>query len=201
MEGLRTSSKELQMPRMVKKIDSWMRHIWLKVVKKEYDNGRILEESNLHSTVYFHLRKLIESSKNKETKPFIYSEMPFSSTIRGEGKRNPRVDLAVVILDEDNDTPMDLLAVIELKHYDFHANSIGVNKDLDHLEALRKGLYYPYAESPSKLKADKAYFLYLVDEGEIIFDPKLKRKIDGLKQDGYLKVFLGEGEKEKFHIE
>jgi len=33
-------------------IDSWMRHIWLKVVKKEYDNGRILEESNLHSAVY-----------------------------------------------------------------------------------------------------------------------------------------------------
>jgi hypothetical protein len=60
-------------------IDSWIEHIWLKVVKKEYDSGRILEESNLHSTVYFHLRKLIESSKSKKPKPFIYSEMPFST--------------------------------------------------------------------------------------------------------------------------
>ena len=36
----------------------------------------------------------------------------------GEGKKNPRVDLAVVILDEDNQIPIDLLAVIEVKHYD-----------------------------------------------------------------------------------
>jgi hypothetical protein len=73
-----------------------MRHIWLKVVKKEYDSSRILEESNLHSTVYFHLRKLIESSKSKKANPFIYSEMPFSTKMTGEGKKNPRVDLAVV---------------------------------------------------------------------------------------------------------
>jgi len=66
--------------------------------------------------VYFHLRKLIESSKTKKTKPFIYSEMPFSTKMRGEGKKNPRVDLAVAILDKE--TPIDLLAVIELKHYD-----------------------------------------------------------------------------------
>jgi hypothetical protein len=29
---------------IVKHIDSWMRHIWLKVVKKEYDSSRIFEE-------------------------------------------------------------------------------------------------------------------------------------------------------------
>ena len=113
-----------------REIDSWMERIWLEVVREEYDSSRILEESNLHSTVYFHLRKLIESSKSKKTKTFIYSEMPFSSKIRGEGKKNPRVDLAGVILDEDNETPTDLLAVIGLKHYDHHANSIGINKDL-----------------------------------------------------------------------
>jgi hypothetical protein len=68
-----------------REIDAWMRHIWLKVVKKEYGRGRILEESNLHSTVYFHLRNLIESSKSKKRKPFVYSEMPFSTKMRGEG--------------------------------------------------------------------------------------------------------------------
>ena len=82
--------------RDLRELDSRMRHIWLKVVRKEYENGRILEESNLHSTVYFHLRKLIESSKRKKANPFIYSEMPFSTKISGEGKKNPRVDLAVV---------------------------------------------------------------------------------------------------------
>ena len=103
---------------MMEEIDSWMWHIWLKIVKEEYERSRILEESNLHSTVYFHLRKLIESSKGeaKKTKPFIYSEMPFSTKMRSEGKKNPRVDLAVAILDKE--TPIDLLAVIELKHYD-----------------------------------------------------------------------------------
>jgi hypothetical protein len=78
--------------RDVREIDSLMEHIWLKVVKKEYEQGRILEESNLHSTVYFHLRKAIESSKSKKPKPFIYSEMPFSTTMRGEGKKKPRED-------------------------------------------------------------------------------------------------------------
>jgi hypothetical protein len=102
-------------------------------------------------TVYFHLRKLIESSKSKKTKPFIYSEMPFSTAIGGEGKKNPRVDLAVVILKKE--TLIDLLAVIEVKHYDFHANSIGIQKDLDHSETLRKGIYYPYSKSPTKLRA------------------------------------------------
>ena len=66
-------------------IDSWMRRIWLKVVKEEYEQSRILVESNLHSTVYFHLRKAIESSKGNKTKPFIYSEMPFSTTMGSEG--------------------------------------------------------------------------------------------------------------------
>ena len=84
------------------------------------------------------MRKLIESSERRKARPFVYSEMPFSTTIRGEGKKNPRVDLAVVILDEEKETPIDLLAVIELKHYDYHANSIGIQKDLDHLEALRR---------------------------------------------------------------
>jgi hypothetical protein len=72
---------------IAEEIDSWMRHIWLSVVRKEHDNGRILEESNLHSTVYFHLRKLMESSKSKKANPFLYSEMPFSTTMGGEGKR------------------------------------------------------------------------------------------------------------------
>lgn len=179
---------------MLEEIDSWMEHIWLKVVKEEYDSSRILVESNLHSTVYFHLRKLIENSGSKKPKPFIYSEMPFSTTTKGKGKKNPRVDLAVAILYEDNETPIDLLAMIELKHYDYHANSIGIQKDLDHLEAFRKGIYYPYKPT-RKLIASRAYFLYLVDEGQIFFDRELQRKIDRLKQDGYLKVFLAEWEK------
>jgi hypothetical protein len=186
--------------RDLRDIDSWMRDIWLKLVRKEYEQSRILEESNLHSTVYFHLRKLVESTKAKKTKPFIYSEMPFSTTMSGEGKKNPRVDLAVVILDEEKEAPIDLLAVIELKHYDIHYNSIGVNKDLDHLEALRKGVFYPYSESPRKLRATRAYFLYLVDKGPISFDRELQRKIDRLKGDGYLKVFLAQKKNEELHF-
>lgn len=127
--------------------------------------------------------------------------MPFSTTMSGEGKKNPRVDLAVVIFDEEKEAPIDLLAVIEVKHYyPIHYNSIGINKDLDHLEALRKGIYYPYSEPPTKLRARRAYFLYIVDKGKISFDSTFQRKIDRLKQEGYLKVFLGEGEKEKFYI-
>ena len=187
------------MIRMVEEIDSWVRRIWVEIVKKEYDNGRILEESNLHSTVYFHLKKLIESSGKR--KLFVYSEMPFSSTIRGGGRKNPRVDLAIVILDEENEAPTDLLAVIELKHYGIHYNSIGIQKDLDHLKALRQGVYYPYTESPRKLKARRAYFLYLVDKGNISFDSTLKHKIERLKKNGYLKVFLGYGDKGEFIIQ
>jgi len=185
----------------VREIDSWMECIWLKIVKEEYDRSMILEESNLHSTVYFHLRKLIERSKSKKTNPFTYSEMPFSTTRGGEGKKNPRVDLAIVILDEENEAPTDLLAVIELKHYGIHYNSIGIQKDLDHLKALRQGVYYPYTESPRKLKARRAYFLYLVDKGNISFDSTLKHKIERLKKNGYLKVFLGFKDKGEFIIQ
>jgi hypothetical protein len=35
-----------------------MEHIWVRVVRKEYNRDRILEESNLHSKTYFHLRKV-----------------------------------------------------------------------------------------------------------------------------------------------
>lgn len=184
----------------LKEIDSWIDHIWVKVVKKEYEQGKILEESNLHSTVYYHLRKIIDHyKKGRKTKLFLYSEMPFSTKRGGEGKRNPRVDIALVTLDEDDETPMDLLAVIEVKHYDTHANSIGIQKDLDHLKALRKGIYYPYSEFPRRPNSRRAYFLYIVDEGQISFDSGLKRKINRLKERKYLKVFLGEGEKGKFH--
>jgi hypothetical protein len=186
--------------RGMREIDSWMQHIWKEVVKKEYDNDRILEESNLHSTVYFHLRKLIESSGKKEL--FVYSEMPFSTTKKGKGKKNPRVDLAIVILDNDSEPPalLDLLAVIELKHYEIHYNSIGVNKDLDHLIALRKGIYYPYKPTRN-LIPQRAYFLYLVDEGKTPFNSTLQYKIGRLKKKGYLKVFLGHGDKGKFLIQ
>ena len=71
----------------MEEIASWMEYIWLRIVKREYERSRILEESNLHSTVYFHLRKLVESSKGKKTKLFVYSEMPFSTTMSGKGKR------------------------------------------------------------------------------------------------------------------
>jgi len=66
---------------ILKDLDSWMQDIWMKVVKKEYKQGRILEESNLHSTIYFHLRKLIESSKgNREegVKPPLLTKRPLS---------------------------------------------------------------------------------------------------------------------------
>ena len=169
----------------LKEIDSWIEHIWVKVVKKEYEQGKIFEESILHSTVYYHLRKIIDYYKRR-TKLFLYSEMPFSTTRGGEGKQSPRIDLAFVILDEDDETPIDLLAGIEVKHYDTHANSIGIQKDLDHLEALRKGIYYPYSKFPRKLFSKKAYFLYIVDEGQISFDSAFERKINRLKQGGTL---------------
>ena len=50
----------------VREIDSRMRYVWLDVVQREHNHGRILVESNLHSTVYYHVRKLIKSSKNKK---------------------------------------------------------------------------------------------------------------------------------------
>jgi hypothetical protein len=56
-----TSKKTIKF-NLLQNIDSWMKHIWKEIVKQEYDSGQILEESNLHSTVYFHLRKLIERS-------------------------------------------------------------------------------------------------------------------------------------------
>jgi len=51
-----------RMSELLDEIDLWMRHIWLKIVKKEYDSSRIPEESNLHSTGYFHL---IENLRSK----------------------------------------------------------------------------------------------------------------------------------------
>lgn len=98
--------------RDLRKIDFWIQKIWKQVVKEEYHSGRILEESNLHSTIYFHLRKAIEGVKSKRTKLFVYSEMPFSTIRRGEGKKYPRVDLAIVILNKEKEVPIDLLAVI-----------------------------------------------------------------------------------------
>jgi hypothetical protein len=37
-----------------------------------------------------------------------------------------------------------------------------------------------------------------VDEGEISFNASLRRKIERLKENGYLKIFLGYGDKAEF---
>ncbi len=176
----------------LRKINSWMKRIWLEHVKKEYKNGRILEESILKSTIYFYLRKLIEESEKEEL--FVYSEMPFSSTKKGKGKKYHRIDIAVVTLDDDKETPapINLLAVIELKHYDAHYNSIGLNKDLDNLKTLQNGVYYPYKPT-RKLIPKKAYFIYLVDKGKISLNQNLQAKIRRLKNKGYLKIFMETG--------
>ena len=52
------------MSEILEEIDSWMRHIWLEIVKEEYEQSRILKESNLHYTVYFHLRKVDRQFEN-----------------------------------------------------------------------------------------------------------------------------------------
>ncbi len=101
---------------MLKENNSLTKHLWLGVIKREYERGRILEESNLHLTVYFHLRRVSEISKSKTTKPFIYPEMPFSTRMKNEGKKNPLVDLALVNLEEDNVTPTDLVAVVGVQN-------------------------------------------------------------------------------------
>jgi hypothetical protein len=54
---------------ILEEIDSWLRDIWRKVVKEEYESGRILEESNLHSTGYFYLRNLSPKFAEKERFP------------------------------------------------------------------------------------------------------------------------------------
>jgi hypothetical protein len=57
----------------VGEIDSRMRYLWLDVVQREHNDGRILKEPNLQSTVQFHfLREEIERLKNKKIKPFVY---------------------------------------------------------------------------------------------------------------------------------
>jgi hypothetical protein len=82
-----TSKKTLEF-NLLQRTDYWMKHIWKETVKQEYDSGQIFEESNLHSTVYFHLRKLIERSGKREL--LLYSEMPFSKTRIGKGKSGYR---------------------------------------------------------------------------------------------------------------
>ena len=161
----------------------------------EMAEGVILHTTSKNEIVAI---EILDATKKFPIKTLYKLELSPVAAWSGEGKKNPRVDLAVVILDEAKETPINLLAVIELKHYDIHYNSIGANKDMDHLEALRKGIYYPYSDSPTKLRARKAYFLYLVDEGKISFNASLRRKIERLKENRYLKVFLGYGDKGEF---
>jgi hypothetical protein len=129
--------------------------------------------------------------------------MPFKDTLAKKYNNYPSVDLAVVILEENSWYPKELLSVIEIKHYDKFSNSEGIKNDMAKLMALKKGVYYAYSKRKKKLRARRAYFLYLVDKrkGKIIFDPKLKRKIEVLRENGYLKAFLGYGDKGEFIIQ
>jgi hypothetical protein len=68
------------------------------------------------------------------------------------------------------------------------------------LEALQKGIYYPY-KPVRKLIPRRAYFLNLVDKGQISFDSSLERKIERLKKNEYLKILLGRGDKGNFVIQ
>jgi len=128
---------------LLTEIDKWICDIWKNEISKEYNSNKIAQESVLHSSFYFHLRTKIESIKTHD-QLLVYFNMPFKDNMVKKYHNYPSVDLAVIMLKKDEWYPKELLSVIELKHYDYHSNSAGINKDLDHLEALRKGIYYPY---------------------------------------------------------
>jgi hypothetical protein len=106
--------------------------------------------------------------------------------------RQFHVDLAIVILEKHNGEPKEILSVIEFKHYPRHQNAKGIQNDFQHFQALKKGVYYNYMEAERKLKAKKAYFLYLVEEGNIKLNKQLENKRKKLKKGHYLKCLKGE---------
>ena len=182
---------------LLRLIDSWVTSIWEKEMKREYKKSLILKESVLAYSFYFHLRKKVENSNKYKKHLYIYSEMPFKS----KGDRNFTSDLVILIWDEDTPDPQEILSVLEFKHYDVsHPYAGGIGKDFENLAALKKGVYYRWGDKKLKklLKAKKAYFLYLVDEGDIKFCPDFELRKKALQEDGYCKFLFGYGEQGRF---
>lgn len=97
---------------LLTEIDNWICDIWKKEVSKEYNSNKIAQESVLHSSLYFHLRKKIKRLK-RNNRLFVYFNMPFKDSLTKKYNNYPSVDLAVVILEEKSWYPKDLLSVIE----------------------------------------------------------------------------------------
>lgn len=167
--------------------DKIVKAVWEGEIQEEYDAWLIPEESVLHSSVYFHLRKNLGRLKRYNDRIFVYFKMPFKDS----GKNNHHVDIALVILKKRKEEPKELLAAIEIKHYDFHQNSAGLEKDFDNLLALKKGVYYRYAVGGNKLRAKRAYHLYLIEKNDCKLNSSLENKKRALEEAHYCRFFHG----------
>lgn len=179
---------------LFKQIDLWVSIIWEKEIKNEYNDSHIPKESVLLNSFYFHLRNKIENSNKYKRLLSIFAEMP----LKLKDDRNLNIDLVIMTWDRDQEEPKEILSALEFKYYDYHINSVGIKKDFENLWALKKGVYYRWGEKRKVLKAKKAYFLYLIDRGDINFDTHLSRKKKVLQRGGYCKFFIGYGSQGRF---
>lgn len=99
---------------VVRLIDKTIKEIWVKEIKKDYDEDYLLKEDSLKNSLYFHIRSKLKDvlrDNNLRIYPeFYFSELKF------------RADLVIVKVDMDSDNyylkdrVSEVVAVFELKY-------------------------------------------------------------------------------------
>ncbi len=96
------------------KIDSTVKHVWRKLIKRDYQNLYLLKEDTLKNALYFHIRNDLTDTFLEENNIRIYTEYYYKGMI---------ADIVIVQLNEEpgykdfiKDEVESVLAVIEIKY-------------------------------------------------------------------------------------
>lgn len=147
---------------IIKQIDYAIKTAWLEDVSKDYSSAKLLKEDTLKNSLYFHIRKRIDTLCD------IYNLRIYTEYNESTLKANKmRADIAIVELDLESsagylgDKVKKVLAIIELKH----GSSIGyMSQDIHKLKKYKtipelEGCQYYLGTLNEEGYAERAFWL------------------------------------------
>lgn len=141
---------------IINQIDTTIKKIWAKEIKRDYKTGWLLKEDTLKNSFYFHLRKKLGKLFD-ENNIRIFTEFT-DEKFKGTGRR-PDMVIAKVDFDKEvsywGDSVTECLAVIEFKY------KSGFTASTDIYEDYKKMRWYA-----NKLKAEGKLYMATIWEFE-----------------------------------
>ena len=116
----------------IKRIDRIIKEIWMKNIRKDYDNLHLLKEDTLKNSFYYHLRRKLGTKFLDDNSIRIFTEFN-NGKLKGTGFR---ADVVIVELGKDTsgylgDNIESIVAIIEFKYGDAYTPDSNFYDDIN----------------------------------------------------------------------